>query len=138
MVSEYLTEFPAVQVMDESLARSHRWMSPDISRPCGNDNGNGSDQDHPEFLGNLDIWETIPEYIKDVDRSVPEVTWLESGENAAMESLKEFLGIHVDGYSSSNRQTSRLDTFATHRNDPTITNECSFILGKYTMRSRRL
>lgn len=121
IVSEYLTEFPAVQVMSETLARSHRWISPDISSPPSS-NGN---QDYPEFLGNLDIWESISEYIKDVDRSVPEVTWLEAGENAAMEALKEFLGIHIDGYSSSNRQASRLDAFGTNRNDPTIANGCS-------------
>jgi deoxyribodipyrimidine photo-lyase len=122
-VSEYLTEFPAVQVMNESLARSHRWISPDISASRSLDSNGTSN--HPECFGNLDIWESIMEHIQEVDRSVPEVTWLESGEHAAMESLKEFLGIHLDGYSSSNRHTSRLDTFATNRNDPTIANGCS-------------
>lgn len=117
LVSEYLTEFPAVQVVDEALARSHHWTHPDIHpTPDGEDS---------VAFGNVDIWESVAEYIKDVDVSVPEVSWLESGEHAAMESLKEFLGIHLDGYSSSNRRTSRLDMYAERRNDPSIPNGCS-------------
>jgi deoxyribodipyrimidine photo-lyase len=115
LVSEYLTEFPAVQVMTTS---PHPWTAPDIPRQTEtrSDVGVGS---------NLEIWSEMTDYIRDVDLTVPEVTWLESGEQAAMASLNEFLGVHLDGYSASNRQKSRLDNYAELRNDPSISNGCS-------------
>jgi deoxyribodipyrimidine photolyase len=98
---------------------SYPWTAPDISHPtiAGEEGG--------PVKGNLEIWSQMTDYIKAVDMNVPEVTWLESGEKAAMECLNEFLGIDRDGYSASNRQKSRLDNYSEQRNDPSISNGCS-------------
>ena len=50
---------------------------------------------YPPPAGNRDIWtartHSISEYIADVDRSVPEVSWVESGERSAWRALHAFL-----------------------------------------------
>jgi deoxyribodipyrimidine photolyase len=60
-------------------------------------------------------------HIEAVDRSVPEVTWVESGERAARQGLWTFLGADVStGDWPSAHSKSRLDTYGTNRNDPCI------------------
>ena len=154
LVSEYLTEFPSVQVMDRGIMRSHNWTSPDITpknQPIittsttttttteidTNDDikVDSDDEISPSLIvGNKEIWQTMAEYIRNIDRSVPEVSWLESGEHAAMEALNDFLGIISNEENSNNnttiitttsRRTSRLDEFSEKRNDPSIVKGCS-------------
>jgi deoxyribodipyrimidine photo-lyase len=122
LVSEYLTEYPPIQVMNGSHIRSQLWMAPDIVTPLLPASSESIEEhSHVPIPGNKEIWHTMADFIKNVDFSVPEVTWIESGEHAAMEALNSFLGI---GATTSNRN-SRLDLYAEKRNDPSISNGCS-------------
>lgn len=120
--------------MNENIMRSHVWTAPDITPPSPNDNNttttptqNESEENNrlPPIVGNKEIWFTMSDYIKNIDMSVPEVTWLESGEHFAMAALNDFLGITPNEENTTSRRTSRLDNFSERRNDPSIVNGCS-------------
>lgn len=115
-VDEYLHEYPALRVQPDGTQSGDsggiKWIANSneyVGVACG---------------GNKDIWQGaeggpcegaggVMQYIKDVDRSVPEVSWVESGERAAMKALKSFLLSE-----SGTVRGSRLERYAEDRNNP--------------------
>jgi deoxyribodipyrimidine photo-lyase len=109
LVDEYLHEYPPLRVQpaDNEENSSDKWYV----------NGN-------EYTGssggNRDVWNgevsgSILHYIRDVDKSVPEVTWLESGERAAFQALQQFL------LANGIQRGSRLEGYSDDRNNPCLT-----------------
>lgn len=123
LIDEFLHEYPALRVHPSASDSSI-----DVTDESGDDGVqwivNGREYTG-SLGGNKDVWNGevrgatdtggILQYIHNVDKSVPEVTWLESGERAAMQALKDFL------FSSGDTTTnSRLERYSDDRNNPCL------------------